>query len=188
VVKFGSVSMAAAAALSFAVVAPGEAATSVYNFTGTCGGSFTDCTGTINATLTLSNYVEGNDITSGNVVGFSFNDGATHELSRFEIVDWGDASFVDGPDYYFALSAWENINGVDEYRWDVRFDSLDQSWGIYQVEVGPYYLGDGPSLTPAGVAAVPEPATWAMMLIGFGAIGAFMRRQRSAIRTTVSYA
>lgn len=30
----------------------------------------------------------------------------------------------------------------------------------------------------AVTAAVPEPATWAMMLIGFGAVGATMRRRR----------
>ena len=29
-----------------------------------------------------------------------------------------------------------------------------------------------------GVAAVPEPGTWALMLLGFGAIGAAMRRRR----------
>ena len=29
-----------------------------------------------------------------------------------------------------------------------------------------------------GVGAVPEPATWAMMLLGFGAIGASMRRRK----------
>ena len=31
---------------------------------------------------------------------------------------------------------------------------------------------------PAVAAAVPEPATWAMMLLGFGGIGFSMRRQR----------
>lgn len=30
-------------------------------------------------------------------------------------------------------------------------------------------------------AAVPEPATWAMMILGFGAIGAVIRRKRSAL-------
>ena len=33
------------------------------------------------------------------------------------------------------------------------------------------------------VAAVPEPATWAMMLLGFGGIGVAMRRRRHATLT-----
>lgn len=41
--------------------------------------------------------------------------------------------------------------------------------------------------TDAPVAAVPEPATWAMMLVGFGAIGGAMRR-RTARRTRVAFA
>lgn len=39
----------------------------------------------------------------------------------------------------------------------------------------------------AAVGAVPEPATWAFMIIGFGAIGGAMRRQRKA-NVKVSYA
>lgn len=39
----------------------------------------------------------------------------------------------------------------------------------------------------AAVGAVPEPATWAFMIFGFGAIGGAMRRQRKAI-VKVSYA
>lgn len=36
----------------------------------------------------------------------------------------------------------------------------------------------------ASVASVPEPATWAMMLGGFGIAGATLRRRRAAVRVT----
>jgi hypothetical protein len=42
----------------------------------------------------------------------------------------------------------------------------------------PIALLDGVSLT-----AVPEPATWAMLLFGFGGIGAMMRRRRQMLAT-----
>lgn len=38
-------------------------------------------------------------------------------------------------------------------------------------------------LRALAVQGVPEPATWAMMLIGFGAVGASMRRQKALQRT-----
>jgi PEP-CTERM motif len=38
------------------------------------------------------------------------------------------------------------------------------------------------SLVPTG-GAVPEPATWAMMLVGFGAMGTAIRRRRSTVAT-----
>ena len=54
----------------------------------------------------------------------------------------------------------------------LSFNSLDRS--------GPY----GPVIGAVSVAGVPEPATWAMMLVGFGGLGAAMRasrRQRAVI-------
>lgn len=42
--------------------------------------------------------------------------------------------------------------------------------------------------TPAATGAVPEPASWAMMMLGFGAIGGAMRRRRPTVTTTVAYA
>jgi hypothetical protein len=41
--------------------------------------------------------------------------------------------------------------------------------------------------TPNAAGAVPEPASWAMMMLGFGAIGGAMRRRRPAL-ATVRYA
>lgn len=40
----------------------------------------------------------------------------------------------------------------------------------------------------AQVHAVPEPATWAMMLLGFGGIGAAMRRKRAVSRAALAAA
>ncbi len=39
-----------------------------------------------------------------------------------------------------------------------------------------YYQGDG----SGGTSAAPEPASWAMMLVGFGAVGGAMRSRRKA--------
>ena len=63
--------------------------------------------------------------------------------------------------------------------------------GFYYVRVG--NSGDGPQSGGSGYrlhvsidnhplqVAVPEPATWAMMLMGFGGLGALMRRRRATL-------
>lgn len=38
------------------------------------------------------------------------------------------------------------------------------------------------------IAPVPEPATWAMMLVGFGILGGALRRRKTVERVRVSYA
>ena len=47
--------------------------------------------------------------------------------------------------------------------------------------------GYAQNVTLSSVGAVPEPATWAMMIFGFAAIGGAMRRQRKT-NVKVSYA
>lgn len=43
-------------------------------------------------------------------------------------------------------------------------------------------------ITVSAVAAVPEASTWAMMLVGFGGIGAALRRRRSKVAVRVAAA
>jgi PEP-CTERM motif len=44
--------------------------------------------------------------------------------------------------------------------------------------------GDNVLLHSLSTTAVPEPATWAMMIMGFGGLGAMMRRRRAVIALT----
>jgi hypothetical protein len=49
-------------------------------------------------------------------------------------------------------------------------------FSIYGTSPGPAYLDDFTIDTVA--SAVPEPATWAMMIVGFGAVGTMVRSRR----------
>jgi hypothetical protein len=60
--------------------------------------------------------------------------------------------------------------GIESAGGDIRY---------FQIS-GSYLLAH--SVTTAAVAAVPEPATWAMMLVGFGMMGASMRYRRRSTK------
>ena len=72
------------------------------------------------------------------------------------------------------------IPGLGDIDYDANVDSSYKiTFGVNGAAAGPIsntiYVNQG-----AG-AAVPEPATWAMMIMGFGAAGALLRRRRTAI-------
>ena len=109
--------------------------------------------------------------------GFTFNSGS-HYLVNFARAD--GAHLGDLGTHY----VWEDLNGV----------SAAINYGPLTVVEG--FEGSPPNNSNpliaftrfnAGTPAVPEPATWAFMIFGFGAIGGAMRRQRKA-NVKVSYA
>lgn len=56
--------------------------------------------------------------------------------------------------------------------------SLNPGSTSYAIQLGEVGAPAGTlTIAPAGAGAVPEPASWALMLCGFGAIGAAMRRR-----------
>lgn len=48
------------------------------------------------------------------------------------------------------------------------------------------FVLDNLTLNAPGAGAVPEPTTWALLILGFGAVGAGMRRR--SVKTTVAFA
>lgn len=65
--------------------------------------------------------------------------------------------------------------------------ALDQTAGEFVSKIGMRTVGSG-ALTRRVAAAVPEPATWALMILGFGMVGGAMRASIRRRKVTVSYA
>jgi hypothetical protein len=76
---------------------------------------------------------------------------------------------------YYAVKGGSNfmlyqITPTYTFHWDT--DDIYNGGGNHPGLSHVSFLGS------AGPAAVPEPATWAMMLLGFGGMGALLRRSR----------
>jgi hypothetical protein len=96
------------------------------------------------------------------------------------------------PNSYDALSSFGPagiIGGDSQYRagpGPAYGFFLPTDLGLAQFDFsGPFVSSFAATLAPTN--AVPEPASWAMMIAGFGVAGAAMRR-KAKVRTTVSYA
>ena len=84
---------------------------------------------------------------------------------------WIDVGFLDAlPPALDEVGSWEVVNIVSQ----ARLRKLDVNTGLPEYSLTAYL--DVERLTTT--RAVPEPATWAMMILGFGAIAASLRARR----------
>ena len=67
------------------------------------------------------------------------------------------------------------------------YDAMGWQVGINALRDPNAYFSTAYIQSKNGLLAVPEPATWAMMIGGFGLVGGALRRRR-AVKTTVSFA
>lgn len=177
-------------ALALWVSSPALAATTFYG-TQTVPGFTADYSITTDDTIGV--------LAIGNVTGYSvqISNGTNTEsfsgtLCSFCLI--GAALSSDGTDLFFNYS-----QAGSNYLW-----LLNPSWTSYlcfestgcvasagdSIKMAGYGDGFTPeqgvqsiaSIAPIEVGGVPEPSTWAMMLLGFGAVGFSMRRRGANIR------
>jgi hypothetical protein len=88
-----------------------------------------------------------------------------------------DAGFLSPTTTSFTIGA-NTLTAGHSYRFETIFDNRYSF--VDGVDPAAYHLFDTRTFGDFSVAAVPEPASWAMMLGGFGLIGSALRSRRKA--------
>ena len=126
----------------------------------------------------------------GDSLGFVSSDGTPFNFagSYFTLlVNFTAPTNVTGGGTFQALltgdiSGTPNNGGV-HFSFNPSSQLFHSSQGDFTLNVDPFTVSGGGQLTRITgyiqTVAVPEPATWAMMLVGFAGIGMAMRRRRS---------
>jgi hypothetical protein len=106
-----------------------------------------------------------------------------------------NANFLgqDGGEPFVFLNFFDDAGSFDkivfqEYNFGGGYESDNHTVGNIVVNPGqgtvvPLNHSNQPFVPVPNVSGVPEPATWAMMLVGFGGMGAVLRRRRRLAAT-----
>jgi len=136
--------------------------------TGTISGA--DFSGTEDLTL-ITLATPGVEVDGGGLLGYRSNDGT-------DIFDAGTSAPIDSNGLIFAIGT-----NAPQAGQDALYAVWDNGGGSYQS----FFTGktgagsqDFYGYGSAAGGAVPEPAVWGMMLVGFGGMGAAMRQRRKA--------
>ncbi len=125
--------------------------------------------GDLIATRTFTPGADGNNFFDTDFTGTALTVGSTYTAA------------VSTPTAYFGIAVTPNIyDGGQAYS---RIDLAD-----YPIGAGGRTLDlQFRIVATDAIAAVPEPATWAMMLVGFGLVGAGLRRRAPAAKRSVRF-
>ena len=144
-------------------------------FTSTSGGT---AVGTLTGTFTTNDAlttIQGYNLTaspSGGFVGFTYttlNSAVTASSLPSQYFRIDDLAFANELQVYFTSGLTANGGTV----------GTSQSYE-HEPAGGNRYIVNG-TVTRVATAAVPEPASWALMVLGFGAIGSALRRRKIAV-------
>jgi len=106
---------------------------------------------------------------------FTFADGTGHNF-QFSVSSVKTINWANTPGVSSSFSLYLLGSTVDTFLgYSPTATSLTLTFG--NTSGSPYSAAATLAVPPAPIPTVPEPATWAMTLIGFGAMGAALRRR-----------
>jgi hypothetical protein len=132
--------------------------------------------GTRNAVFDFSHWETDNGASpcaDGGANGVGVNVNGCADRVIFSLNSAASSFFtIDDIDYTLNLTSFE-----------VGGNPVSQFWTVEGADNRAFLLGNisARSVVDPGGGAVPEPASWAMMLMGFGAVGLTTRRKRRAV-------
>jgi hypothetical protein len=171
--KIGLIAIAVASLIGGAV--PAAAATFVLHYTATAGTILPTTADFRIVTSDDLNAIGGYDIlsASGSVNGVAIDGLAPIDPPGFRT---DNVFFIGGPVFNDLGLGWTSGAATGNLWWKGGTYILGQYDPT--ISSGPQFFNrTSGDLT---VAAVPEPASWALLIIGFGALGSAQRRRRAA--------
>jgi len=208
--RFISWTTLAAAAAPIALAAPALAGPTNLSFESDTLSGWHSNGGTAFVTSTLSNSGGGNfeGAAEGDLFGVvegGQGEGVYTTLSQsFRLKAGGTitgfAGFLANDYLPYDDDAYVSVNGINLQTWDVAGvgDYAASGWipftftadtaGVYTLELGVVNRGDNNQSSQAVIdgvhltgAVVPEPASWALMVLGFGTAGMALRTRRRQV-------
>ena len=189
-IALGTSGSATATTIDFETTATGSYTSLVY---GPVTISFLDGSGAFN----VDNQTPGPPVSGHNLISYFTNPGIGSFQATFAggatsvSIGMGDFSADDDEGHLRAYDASNNLLDSDFILVPasvfggatLTVSSGTPIWRVEWNETGSFagaVYWDNLIYTPANNGAVPEPASWALMLMGFGGMGAMLRRRRVA--------
>lgn len=146
---------------------------------------FGSASGTLSQSFTLA---------SGGVFDYAFKAGRSESFCGCDDVALTFSVTVDGIELSSVLPAFDGagsrsvlaLNLNSKYAGTIALGAGTHEFAFHFSRGGsgfgrsPYFGIDGVSLVQQQVSAVPEPATWAMLLLGFAGVGVLAYRRKSS--------
>jgi hypothetical protein len=178
-------------AAASALAGHAQAATWVLDYTATNGGAPAEASLTLETASTLD-AAGGYDVTSitGEVDGETvtglianpdqpFASYSSDGMFIFDNVFYADSSPVlSNPGLFFSGASGDEYNLFSDSATQYELYKATSGVGYQADSVGVLAYRDPPSISDVG--GIPEPAAWMMMILGFGSVGALLRRRRNA--------